>query len=477
LTGQLLLSLQKITQISQSIAMMTLVNIHDIWAMTATDTNQKNPHRTIIAIAFPAILANSSAPLVGLVDTWAIGHLPDPAYLAAIGLGSVIFNFLLWAFGFLRMGTTGIIAQAHGKNDTQLLVSGIWRSVVLALGLGLILLMLQDAILVLAIKALAPPDAVANITAEYFHIRIWATPAALLIYAISGVLFGLARTRAVLVQQLVLNMTNAVLNVIFVVGLGWGVAGVAWGTLIAQWFAAVIGVWLLIRIIGLSPLIAGMKSTQTWLLSGFKELIAINGFIFVRTILLMTALSLIMRIAGGIGEIEMAASHVLMQYVLLISLGLDGFAHATEALAGAAWGKRNSADFHRWVKLTGVWAMAASFVYAFGFYMGGSAITGLLTDIVEVRLSVEALMPIVVVLPIVAFACYQFDGVFIAATAGAAMMVTMAIAFTLYLLVLTPMTERWELQGLWMAVLIFMAARGLTQAIYYPWLRAKLKLQ
>jgi len=455
--------------------MMSFANIHDSKAMPATASNNKDPHRTIIAIAFPAILANSSAPMVGLVDTWVIGHLPDPAYLAAIGLGSVIFNFILWAFGFLRMGTTGIIAQAKGRDNTELLVSGIWRSIVLALGLGLVLLVLQDIILVLALRALAPPDSVTGLATEYFHIRIWATPAALLIYAISGVLFGLAKTRAVLAQQMMLNITNAVLNIVFVVGLGMGVAGVAWGTLIAQWFAAAIGVWLLIQILGLQTLLSGMKNIRTWLLSGFKQLIVINGFIFVRTIFLMVALSLIMRIAGGMGDVEMAASHVVMQFMLLISLGLDGFAHATEALAGAAWGKGKAAEFRHWVKLTGVWALAASVVYAIIFWLGGNAITALLTDISEVRLSVETLIPLVIALPIVAVACYQFDGVYIAATAGAAMMVTMGIAFVIYLLVINPMTTRWGVIGLWGAVLIFMAIRGITQVIWYPRLESKLE--
>lgn len=133
----------------------------------ALTQQSKHPHKTIIAIAFPAILANSSAPLVGLVDTWAIGHLEDPAYLAAIGLGSVIFNFIFWAFGFLRMGTTGIIAQANGRNDTETLISGIWRSIALALGLGAVLLLLQDLILFLSIKALAPPESVTQLTEEY----------------------------------------------------------------------------------------------------------------------------------------------------------------------------------------------------------------------------------------------------------------------------------------------------------------------
>jgi len=439
------------------------------------DSKNLHPHRTIIGIAFPAILANSSAPLVGLVDTWAIGHLPDPAYLAAIGLGSVIFNFILWAFGFLRMGTTGIIAQAKGKNDHDMLVTGIWRSVALALVLGIVLLILQDLILVAAISALAPPESVAVLTREYFHIRIWATPAALLIYAVSGVLFGLANTRAVLVQQLVLNITNAVLNVVFVVGLGMGVAGVALGTLIAQWLAAAVGVRILVRIIGQDALLNGFRDAQTWLLSGFKKLIAINGFIFIRTIFLMTALSLIMRVAGSLGEVEMAASHVVMQYLLLISLGLDGFAHATEALAGAAWGNGNAREFRRWVRLTSIWAIVASFIYSIGFLLAGNAVTAMLTDIEGVRLTVESLMPLVIALPVVAVACYQFDGVYIAATAGAAMMVTMAIAFAVYLLVLYPMTAQWGLTGMWGAVMLFMALRGLAQAAWYPILESRLK--
>ena len=433
-----------------------------------------HPHRTIIAIAFPAILANSSAPLVGLVDTWAIGHLADPAYLAAIGLGSVIFNFIFWAFGFLRMGTTGIIAQARGRNDTEKLISGVWRSIALALGLGTVLLLLQDLILFLSIRALAPPDSVTELTTGYFHIRIWAAPASLLVYAVSGVLFGLARTGLVLVQQLVLNITNAILNVIFVVVLGMGVAGVAWGTLIAQWLAALIGLWLLVQIFGIHTLLAGLKNTQTWLMSGFKKLIVINGYIFIRTILLMTALSLVMRVAGVLGEVEMAASHVVMQYVLLISLGLDGFAHATEALAGSAWGKGKASLFHYWVKLTGTWALVASVAYALGFWLAGASLTALLTDLSAVRLAVGALMPLVVALPVVAVACYQFDGVFIAATAGAAMMVTMAIAFTIYALILNPMSARWGLEGLWTAVLIFMAVRGITQGIWYPKLKSNL---
>jgi len=274
---------------------------------------------------------------------------------------------------------------------------------------------------------------------------------------------------------LVLNITNAILNVIFVVFLGFGVAGVAWGTLIAQWLAAIVGMWLLLQIFGYDTLLIGLKRAQTWYLSGFRKLVTINGYIFIRTIFLMTALSLVMRVAGGLGEAEMATSHVIMQYMLLISLGLDGFAHATEALAGSAWGEGNVSLFRRWVKLTGLWAMVASIVYAILFWLGGNTITALLTDINEIRQMAEQLMPLVIALPVVSVACYQFDGVYIAATAGAAMMVTMAIAFAVYILVLNSMTTAWGLTGLWAAVLVFMATRGITQAFWYPRLEAALE--
>jgi MATE family multidrug resistance protein len=433
-----------------------------------------NPHKQIWAIAGPAILANSSAPLVGLVDTWAIGHLPGAVHLAAVGLGSVIFSYLLWAFGFLRMGTTGLIAQARGRDDRDDQVVTVVRSSALALFFGLMLFVFQEAILAISLKAMAPPENVAAITAEYFRIRIWAAPATLLGYAITGVLFGLARTRSILWLQLFLNITNGVLNVTFVVGLDMGVAGVAWGTLIAQMLTALASVWVMTRIYGGQALLASIRKGGTWVLARFRKLVLVNGFIFIRTIFLMTALALIMRVAAGLGTAEMAASHVLNQYMLLMALGLDGFAHASEALAGAAWGRSDRAQFRRWVMLTGYRSLIASLAYALLFWLAGNSITAMLTDIESVRNLAAALLPMVVALPLVAVWCFLFDGVYIGATAAAAMMVTMGVAFLIYLVLLEPMTEAWGLHGLWGAVLVFMGIRGLAQAIWYPRLERKL---
>jgi MATE family multidrug resistance protein len=433
-----------------------------------------HPHKQIWAIAAPAILANSSAPLVGLVDTWAIGHLPGAVHLAAVGLGSVIFSYLLWAFGFLRMGTTGLIAQARGREDVHEQVVTVIRSSALALFFGLVLFVFQEALLTVALKAMAPPENVGAITGEYFRIRIWAAPFTLLSYAVIGVLFGLARVRAILWLQLLLNVTNGILNVTFVVGLGMGVPGVAWGTLIAQVLTALVSVWMMARIFGAQTMLTVIREGATWVLSGFRKLVLVNGFIFIRTVFLMTALALIMRVAAGLGEVEMAASHVLNQYMLLMALGLDGFAHASEALAGAAWGRSDRAQFRRWVYLTGYWSLVASLAYALLFWLWGNDLTALLTDIESVQIAAGALLPLVVALPLVSVWCYLFDGVYIGATAAAAMMVTMGIAFVIYLLLLEPMTRQWGLHGLWGAVLVFMAVRGLAQAIWYPRLERRL---
>jgi MATE family multidrug resistance protein len=323
-------------------------------------------------------------------------------------------------------------------------------------------------------RVMTPPDSVVNLTAEYFRIRIWAAPATLFVYAITGVLFGLARTRAVLGLQLLLNVSNGVLNVILVVGLDMGVAGVAWGTLAAQWLTGIASLWIVYSIFGAPSITASLRSASTWLLSRFKVLIVINGNIFIRTVFLMTALAMIMRVAGTLGEAEMAASHVVSQFTFLIALGLDGFAHATEALAGAAWGLSHRFAFRRWVLLTSLWALVASIFYALLFYAAGNAITEVLTDLPEIREMVALLMPLIVAMPILSVWCYQFDGVYIAATAAKSMMVTMGLAFLVYMLIVWPMTDRWGLEGLWAAVLVFMTARGIFQAMWYPRLEAQL---
>ncbi len=445
--------------------------------MSASDLSMS--HRRIWAIAGPAIIAGSSTPLVGLVDTWAIGHLPSATHLAAIALGSTIFTYIFWAFGFLRMGTTGLIAQAKGRADHDGNKDGIarvtLRATLLAVVISCCLLLFQNQLYSASIAVLAPPAGVIATADPYFYIRIWASPVTLSIYVINGYLIGTAQAKTVLWLTLILNLANAVLNMVFVIGYDMGVAGVALGTLIAESLTALIGGIFIIRQLTLPRLITALSHKKTWQMSKLKELFTLNGALFIRTLLLITALALITKRAGAIGEVPMAASHILTTFLMLISLGLDGFAYAAEALAGAAYGAKDRTAFRHWVKAGFIWAGVASVAYALAFYQFGYLITELLTDIDPVKAAVRDTGIIIAVLPIVAVWCYQFDGIYIGATASKAMVGTMMVSFMGYLVVLNPLTAAYGLNGIWWAIVIFMGLRGLTQALYYPYIERKLR--
>lgn len=432
------------------------------------DISTKSPNRQIWAIAGPAIIANSSAPLVGLVDTWAIGHLPQATHLAAVGLGATVFSYIFWAFGFLRMSTTGLVAQARGRNDQTELMLVVLRSLSLGVFLAMMLIALQSIIEALSIQLLAPPHATKTLFASYFNIRIWSAPAVLMTYAVTGYLIGVARAKMALVLQLVLNFVNAGLNMLFVLGFDMGVEGIALGSLIAEWTACLLGLAIVFHTFGPAHPLHIIANRTFWHITAFARLAKTNGFIFIRTLLLLTALSMVARQAGQLGTAELAASHVLMVFLMLISLGLDGFAYAVEALAGAAYGKGVRSDFMLWVRLTTQWSVGAALLYCLLFYLWGDAIVAALTNIDGVRHAASIAMPHVMVLPIIAVWSYQFDGIFIGATAARAMMATMLVSFIGYLLIVDPLTESAGLSGLWLAVTIFMGLRGLTQLIVFP---------
>ena len=428
----------------------------------------KRPHFQIWAIAGPAIIANSSAPIVGLVDTWVIGHLPGAVHLAAVSVGAMVFSYIFWGFGFLRMSTTGLVAQAFGKKDQRQLAGTVVRSIALGLIIALGLLALQELIFTAALWALAPPETTLALFEVYFDIRIWSAPAALLLYSINGYLIGTAQAKKALWIQLVLNITNGVLNLVLVLGFDLGVAGIAIGSLIAEWLAAGLGLLFLAKGLSVAALTEALKHQTTWARTHMVKLLGTNGFIFVRTLLLMTALGMVTRKAGSLGEAPLAASHVLSTFLMLISLGLDGFAYAAEALAGAAFGKGVRRDFRAWVIFGLIWAGAAALLYSAGFYLAGEALIYALTDIEAVRTAAVDALPVIIALPILAVWCYQFDGVYIGATAGGAMLGTMAVGFAVFVLSADMLTAAMGLKGLWVAVALFMAVRGLGQAIWYP---------
>ena len=444
--------------------------------MTKAEENQalSRPNHRIWAIAGPAMLANSSAPLVGLVDTWAVGHLPSDVHLAVVGLAGAVFTYIFWMFGFLRMGTTGLVAQAHGAGDHHRVLSELVRAMIVGGLIATLILLVHAWIRDIAFTLMETPAAVLPYAENYFDIRIWSAPATLFSYSINGFLIGTARAKSALLLQLVLNITNGVLNLVFVIGLGMGVAGVALGTVIAEWLTALLGLILVARFFGLKSYISAFFDKRVWHAEKFKRLFSLNSFIFMRTLLLLTALLLVTRTAAGFGQAALAASHIVTQFLLLISLGLDGFAYAAEALAGAAYGARNRKHFRQWVKLSFMWAIGTAVAYSILFALGGNIISATLTNLRSVQVIIDSLLPIIILMPLIAVWSFQFDGIYIGATAASAMFGTMAVAFTIYIPTLDFLSARYGLLGVWYAVLIFMAVRGVTQAFWYSRIENKL---
>ncbi len=435
------------------------------------------PHTRIWAIAGPAIIANSSAPIVGLVDTWIIGHLPGPQFLAAVGIGSMTFSYICWACGFLRMGTTGLVAQAHGRNDEGQIARTTLRAVMMGALLGFSVLLLMGGVKAAAIKGFAPPAPVLPPLEVYLDIRLWAIPASLMGLGINGYLIGRAKAKLSLYMQLVLNIANAALSLLFVLGFEMGVAGVALGSLIAEWLAVLLGTVFILRTLGMGTIRQALEDAETYTLNKMKKLLAVNGFIFLRTLLLLFAFALVTREASKLGEVALAAHHVLNTFLMLIALGLDGFAYASEALTGAAFGKGEKDEFRGWVVYGLLWSGLAALGYAAGFYIGGQPLINALTNIEDVRAAAGAVIPVLVLLPLVGTWCYLFDGVYIGTTAAGAMLGTSAVATAVFVWALYPLTDAYGLTGLWLGVGVFLGGRGLAQAVWYPFLERQVDRQ
>jgi len=394
-----------------------------------------------------------------------MGHLPDPAYIGAVALGAVIFSFLYWGFGFLRMGTTGFIAQAYGAGELDEMRSSMARALLLAVLLGSVVIALQWPIGYAALSALDAEPQIESLTADYYRIRVWSAPAALLQYVVLGSLIGLQNTRAVLVLQLVLNGTNVVLDLLFVLGFGWDVKGVAAATLISECLAAAVGLWLLRR--SLRPL-AGRYDRTTLLDPGrLTALLRVNGNIFIRTLCLIFAFAYFTALSSSLGALTLAANAVLMHLQHFLAYGLDGFAHAAETLVGSAYGRRDRPAFRAAVRTTTIWAAAIALLYTVLYAIAGSGFVALLTNIEPVRSEAHRYLPWLIVSPLISVWSFQLDGIFIGSTHSREMRNGMIVSLAIFLVatwVLLPMLGN---HGLWCALAIFLIVRAVTLGLYF----------
>jgi len=431
-----------------------------------TTDHQDISHRTIWALAGPMIISNISVPLVGAVDTAVVGHLPEVHHIGAVALGALIFSFLYWGFGFLKMGITGYIARAYGVNDEGQISSTMIRFIALGLLLGVLVILLGNPLIKLALYLIDSSDNVESIAAEYARIRIWSAPATLCIYVFTGVFIGLHQTRLALVLQLILNLTNVLLDLLFVPILGFGVPGVAWATLIAEYLAAGCGFYLLGTRIRTT--LSSLSYEQFFDFASIRDMMWTNGNIFIRTMCLVFSFAFFTAQSAKHGELILAVNAVLLHLQNIMAYGLDGFAHAIEALGGSAYGAKDRNRFKRAVRLTTIWSANMAVLVTLTYLAFGNAIISMFTNSDEVIMTAQNYIIWMAISPLVSCWSFQLDGLFIGTGHAREMRNAMIISTITFLLAAMVMQNYFGNHGLFLALTYFMVIRALTLGYYYP---------
>ena len=407
------------------------------------------------SLAWPMILSNLSTPLLGIVDTIILGHLPQATDLAAVALGATLITFVYWSLGFLRMGTTGLVARAEGQQDDDQIRAIFWRSIHIALMLSLLLWLVLAPCLPIIFQFLTQPGEVRQSAQAYAEIRIWSAPMVLINYVIIGWFVGRQNTRLPLLLTLVLNFANIILDIVLVWHLNMGSTGAAWATFSAELIAATLGIVLVLRALGGSH----RFSVRDLRWSAYKAIVAVNSHLFVRTAVLLSVLLFFSAEGAKLGDTVLAANAILMQLIAIISYGLDGFAHAAESLVGRAAGTKNKSVFMQACRATSRMAFCTAIGLTALLLVAGANTVNLFSNIDAVREVAGYYYWWMPWFPLVSMAAYQLDGIFIGWGRTDAMQVTMILSA---LLVFFPV---WAViganTGLWTALLLFNASRGL----------------
>ena len=410
-------------------------------------------NQRIWMLAWPLLLSNLTAPLLGLVDTAVVGHLDHPRYLAAVALGSNFFMFLYFSFNFLRMGTTGFTSQAKGRqHDTRVV---LLRGMLLAAALGLALILLAPLLRETGLWLLGGSETVQGLARDYINIRILGAPAALANFALIGFAIGSHNTRVPLKMTLLMHSSNAFLDVLLVQVWHWDVRGVATASACAEYIGLAGGLFWLRH-----ALRAPRQREPVWQLPAILALLSVNRDIFIRSLALLSTFFFFTAQGARLGDAVLAANAVLITFLLILSNLLDGFANAAEALVGEAHGRRDSTGLHHAIVATGRWTLGCAALGLVLFALAGAPLIGLLTDLPIIRDTAIHYLPWVLLLPLTASAGFWLDGIFVGATWGAAMRNTMLVSVVGFF-VLWALTQGWDNHGLWLAMNGFMATRGL----------------
>ncbi|WP_148864732.1 MATE family efflux transporter [Marinobacter fonticola] len=403
------------------------------------------------------MLTNITVPLLGLVDTAVLGHLEHPEYLGAVAIGGNLFSILYWTFGFMRMGTTGLAAQAYGRRDDFGQSALLVRSLLLAVGIGLLLILFRGPLVSTGLYLMdASPDVTA-LAREYTDIRIWSAPAVLCQYTLVGWLIGTQYPRGPMLMLILANGLNILLDVLFVTVMGWNSQGVAAATVIAEYAAAGLGLWLVWR---RRPTAIAFDRRLLGALGDYLAILQVNRYIMVRTILLLLSLAFFTAQSAQQGDTVLAANAVLLTFLMLISNGLDGFANGAEALVGEAVGRNQRDQFKAVCRTALRWSIWGAGLFTALFWAGGNLIIGLLTSIPDVAGTAQDYLPWIWIMPFAAVWGFLLDGIFIGATRTRDMQNTMIVSVVAVYLPVWWLTQGWGNHGLWFAITSLMLARA-----------------
>lgn len=434
------------------------------------DAREAPGHRQILTIALPIVLSNVTTPLIGVVDTAVMGRLGPPELIGGVALGSIVFGLLYWAFGFLRLGATGLTAQACGAGDRAEAAAVLVRGVAVAVAAGAALILLQRPIRWICFGLLAgSPEAHAG-AALYFDVRIWSAPATFVNYALLGWFIGLRRTRVAFALQMLLNLLNMILSIALVAGLGMTIAGVALAAVLAEMSAAAAGLilaWGELRDMRGGP---GWSGALHRALHGasLARMFSVNVDIMIRSLCLMSAFLFFTAQGARAGDVLLAANSILFEFEAVFAYFLDGFAVAAEVFTGGAVGAGRPDDFRRAFWLSSLWAGAVSFILGAFFWLAGGMLIDAMTVSPEVRTAARAYLGWAALGPVIGVGCFQLDGVFVGATRTADMRNMMAASLAIYLGAWAVLSPVYGNHGLWASLMVFYTARGLTLAARYP---------
>ena len=431
-----------------------------------SDPKLQVTHRSVLAVAVPIMLSNVSEPLIGVVNTAVIGQLNDASYIGAIAVGALIFSFIFWGFGFLRLSTGGLTAQAAGAGDRGELAAVLVRALMIAGVAGVSLILLSPLIRDLAFGLIGGSRQVRQHGEAYFNLRIWSAPAALCNYCVMGWFIGQSRAKLAFMVQLVLNFTNMALSAGFVLGLGMTSDGVGLAALIAEWSAASLALGLALS------MLHGMGAHLSWarILDRARlwRTLAMNGDVMVRTLCLVFAFSWFTSRGARAGDVVVAANAVLLNFFEVSAYLIDGFAYASEALVGQSVGARDRQRFRTAIRLTSGWAMVVGLVCALVIWFAGFRLIDMMTVSADVRATARAYLPWAAVSPLLGVICFQFDGIFTGALATKDMRNMMIVSLAIFMAAWWLLEAPFGNHGLWAALDIFFVARGITFASRLP---------